>query len=86
MLTEEKMRSLPEPAQTFWRKAWAFLAKNQTDWVWIETGTEEMAEWMAYFQKQNWEPFAIRQIRHGKLRKITMPAQWPEWFENGPAA
>ncbi len=79
-LSEEKMSALPPKAQAFWRAAWAFVQKNKTEWVWIEMGTEPYKAWVEYFRQQDWEPFAIRQMRKGSITKMTMPTLWPEWF------
>ena len=81
MLTEEQFRKLPQPAQAFWRKAWAHVTKLGKDWDLIEKNTAQMAAWRRYFEGQGWEPFAIRQIRLGKLEKIVMPDEWPHWFD-----
>lgn len=80
-LTEEQLRRLPQPAQTFWRKAFDFVRDHQTDWILIKAGTEQFTAWREYFATKGWEPFAFRQVRLEKIDSIVMPSEWPEWFE-----
>ena len=85
-LTEEQLKKLPLKAQAFWRKAFAFVREHQTDWVLIAANSPEHEAWAKYFRDRNWEPFAMKQLRLRLCERITMPAQWPEWFERGYVA
>ncbi len=80
-LSEEKLRQLPPKAQEFWRNAQNFVQTNQCEWAWIEAGTDQFVSWVKYFQWKNWEPYAIRAIRKGTIRGMTMPTELPEWFD-----
>jgi hypothetical protein len=80
MLSEEKLRSLPEPAQTWWRQSYAYMAKNNTYWVSVKPGMEEYEEWLKLFRWMDWKPFGIKMIERRACETILVPAQWPEWF------
>ena len=81
MLSEEKLRELPPKAQAFYRKSNAFRIEKKTELVWVEAGSRQFEAWREYFRKQGWRPFAIRMIEEGKLTRITMPTEFPEWFD-----
>jgi hypothetical protein len=81
MLDEAKLRELPPKAQEFWRAAQNFVKANQTEWQRIAPGTDEFGAWVRYFQSKEWEPFGLRQIRVGTIAGLTVPSQWPEWFD-----
>jgi hypothetical protein len=87
MLTEEKLKQLPQPAQKFWRAAQEFVTKNQSEWIDIGANTEEFRSWARYFRTWlDFKPFAISQIEQNRLRVIVMPTQWPEWFDEAYSA
>src|SRR5689334_17388672 len=77
MLSEEKLRTLPQPAQAYWRKAQEFVTKNQVDWFMIVRGSEEWTAWSRYFSSFNYRPFGMR-----SCDSIAVPAQWPEWLDH----
>lgn len=82
MLTEEKLKTLPHPAQGYWRRAQDFVIKNQNDWVEIRPKTTEFDSWREYFEHYlKFEPYGLKQIRRGLLSVFLVPAQWPEWFD-----
>ncbi len=86
MLSEEKLRELPAKPQQFWREAFQFVQNKQTEWAWVEPGTEQFASWVRYFDWKGWQPFALRQISKKAIFGMTMPTEWPEWFDASFAA
>lgn len=87
--TQDQLKTLPPKARQFWTKAFDFIRENNTEWFLVANGTEQHKAWARYFAQQGWKPFAIDQLETGKCQQITMPAEWPEWFEpdlaKGPA-
>ncbi len=81
MLDEDRLQALPPKAQAFYRKANAFRTEKRTELVWVEAGSKQFDAWREYFRKQGWKPFAIRMVEQGSLRRITMPTEFPEWFD-----
>lgn len=86
MLSEEKLRTLPPIPQAYWRKAQEFVAKNQTEWFVVEPKMPEWAQWMAYFDRQGWKPFGVREVERGRTKTFLVPSRWPEWFDSEHAA
>lgn len=84
-LTEEQLQRLPKKAQDFWRRAFEFVRQNQTEWFLVAKDSAQHKAWAGYFRSRGWEPFAMKQLQSGACHTITMPAEWPEWFEKtGP--
>lgn len=85
-LTEKQLRELPEKAADFWRKAQRYVVAAE-DWAMIDAGSPEHGAWEGYFRDKGWDCFAMRQLREFKktgfvgCKRVTMPAQWPEWFD-----
>lgn len=84
MLSEEKLKTLPEPSQAYWRKAQEYVTKMGTGWFAIRPGTDEFDSWVEYFRKQRWKPWGLKQLEHNRIEIFLVPAQWPEWFETAP--
>lgn len=81
MLTEEKLKQLSPKPQAFWRAAQEFVVRSG-QWAWIEAGTPKCRAWEQYFQNRGWKPFAIKQIEKKLITGMTMPTEWPEWFDS----
>lgn len=81
MLNEDQLQALPPKAQAFYRRANAFRTERKSELVWIEAGSKQFEAWQAYFRRQGWRPYAIRMIEEGKLPRITMVTEFPEWFD-----
>lgn len=49
----------------------------------IKPGTAEWQAWERYFVNHlGFEPWAMTAARLGQIEKMTVPAQWPEWFDS----
>lgn len=72
---------LPPKAREYWTKVAEFVAKNHTEWFLIDRGTEQHKAWARYFRTQGWEPWGMKLMRLGQLNCITVPTEWPEWFD-----
>ncbi len=71
----------------FWHRATQFAADNPGDRPTIAPGTEEWSEWERYFQNHlRWEPWALVAARTGKIPAMTVPTQWPQWFDSSFSA
>jgi hypothetical protein len=50
----------------------------------IKLGSAEWQAWERYFiEHLGFEPFAMKRARAEEGREMTVPAQWPEWFDSG---
>lgn len=47
----------------------------------VKQGTEEWNRWAEYFRALGCEPYQMKMVRWKQLETMTMPAQWPEWFD-----
>lgn len=48
----------------------------------IELGTDEWAAWERYFREYlGYDPIAMKRIRMGSSERMTVPTQYPEWFD-----
>lgn len=64
----------------FFTAAKLFLNTHNTDWVWIDAGSEQHRAWAGYLFYKGWR---LRFMQHlgGDLNRVTMPAEWPELFD-----
>jgi hypothetical protein len=75
--------TMPPKAKAYWDKASQLVAhmpKGQR-WVIANKDSPELAAWRAYFDRQGWQPFMIRELDKGRIDCIAVPTQWPEWFD-----
>lgn len=48
----------------------------------IRPGTPEWVAWERYFDKQlGWRPWIFKAVTRGEKQLMTVPTQWPEWFD-----
>lgn len=48
----------------------------------VSPGTPEWDAWEEYFNRQiGQEPAVMKLVRSGGVQSMTVPAQWPEWFD-----
>ena len=48
----------------------------------IARGSPECEAWAKYFAGYlGWEPWGLRAVLSGEIHQMTVPAQWPEWFD-----
>ena len=70
----------------FYEKGQAYIAKmkgsGSSPSFAISPGGPEWASWMRYFDWLGARPYALKLVEWGQLPSITVPAQWPEWFDN----
>lgn len=75
-------------ARRFFQAGKAFIEVNGPPFA-LEPGTAECAAWGRYFDRIGWCPVAFREMQvatqDGAKRMMTVPAQWPEWFDTGHA-
>jgi hypothetical protein len=70
--------------ETFHPMAMAFIQANcETGAVpTIKHGSPECEAWGKYFDGHlGWQPWAFRALMDGSLQEMTVPTQWPEWFD-----
>src|SRR4051812_41746757 len=49
----------------------------------IEPGKPEWQAWERYFKDRlGFEPWAMKAVRTERIKAMTVPAQWPEWFDS----
>lgn len=55
---------------------------KQTVFPTIRPGTEEWRTWEVYFNGfLGFDPAMMKMVRSGKFAAMTVPSQWPEWFD-----
>lgn len=82
----QKMNFPNRKAGEFHRRAAEFIEKQKAtgnpNLAIIKPKTDEWSAWERYFRWYGWEPKAWTMVRKGgDLATITLPAQWPEWFD-----
>lgn len=84
MLRDER-RVTPE---NFWEKGRMLIASSYPENApIIQLGTPECEAWATYFAKHlRWKPWALRALQAGNIQGMTVPAQWPEWFDTSYSA
>lgn len=72
-------------AREFFTKGKEFVQK--TGGVAVKVGTDEFEAWQRYFDRIGWTPFVMELAERGQTQEqsVTMPTQWPEWFDSGAA-
>lgn len=61
--------------------------KIKTDLPTIEPGSPEWQAWEKYFHSYlNFDPWIMGAVRAEQRMKMTVPTQWPEWFDTDYAA
>jgi hypothetical protein len=49
----------------------------------IVPGTPEWIAWQRYFDGHlRWQPWIFKAIASGQKTQMTVPTQWPEWFDS----
>ena len=57
------------------------------EWPTIKPGTPEWAAWQDYFDRRlGGRPWMFNAVAFGQKQTMTVPAQWPEWFDRAYAA
>lgn len=77
-------------ARRFYEQGRAFIRQNGGAAFELEAGTEEHKAWAKYFAALGWAPTIFGEmqqaVKDGAKRSMTVPSQWPEWFEGQIAA
>ena len=75
-------------AKAFFEKAQAHIAKKPLNQdgervvATIKLGQPEFAAWEVYFRRQGFMPAVMEMARMDRNREVTVPEQWPDWFDN----
>lgn len=72
---------IPLKARQFRDRAIAYVAKHGTEYAVIKKDTPEAEAWTAYFRWLDYDPWAMRALKSGRIESMTVPTQWPEWFD-----
>jgi len=57
-------------------------SKEKAAFPTIRPGTEEWRTWEAYFNGYlGFDPAMMKMVRAGRFAAMTVPSQWPEWFD-----
>lgn len=74
----------------FFEDGLAFIAKGsltgKSPAFPVKFGTAEWAAWEQYFRDLRAEPYQMKMVRWKQMETMTMPAQWPQWFDSHWAA
>lgn len=84
--TRPKLTVVPPPRmtpETFWERGQAMIAQMYPgNAPTIRLGDPEYEAWATYFQKYlRWQPSCLKALQQRNLHSMTVPAQWPEWFD-----
>ena len=75
----------PEPitAANYDQRALSFAqASGLSEFPTIKPGMPEWTAWERYFDKHlRWRPWIFKAICGGQKTEMTVPTQWPEWFD-----
>ena len=53
----------------------------------FDLGSAEHEAWARYFDAHlRWRPWALSALERRQIEMLTMPTQWPEWFDTNYAA
>src|SRR3990167_5766566 len=53
-----------------------------TEFPTLTIGSPECAAWERYFsQHLGWQPWAFKALKSERIQAMTVPTQWPEWFD-----
>lgn len=57
-------------------------ASGLSEFPTIKLGTPEFNAWMRYFDEHlRWRPWIFKALVGGQKQTMTVPTQWPEWFD-----
>ena len=73
-------------AAKFWKAALEHSQAHKSA-VAIKPGTQEWSSWEAYFNHLGFKPAVMRMVEQNRTKhgEFTVPAQWPEWFDQSYA-
>jgi hypothetical protein len=84
---EKSLAQIKNPiAREFYRRAMEVVRSNGGSGFVIKHGQAEFEAWSKYFDRLGWRPHAMKLSAHNPKQEITMPTQWPEWFDTAKAA
>lgn len=74
----------PISRETFWARGLMMIQsmfpEGNAPVIW--PGSPEFDAWRTYFLDHlHWRPWAFEATRKGDILGMTVPAQWPEWFD-----
>lgn len=76
----------PEPItlKTYGQRALEYArASGQAIFPTISPGMPEFTAWERYFRNHlGGVPYAFQMALEGKIKAMTVPTQWPEWFDS----
>lgn len=82
-LTSQPGRPQGEPVtrKNFFEKGKACIELNSSACA-AKCGSEEHKAWATYFRDHlGWTPVFLKMLEAGVIEAMTVPAQWPQWFD-----
>lgn len=69
--------------ENFYARGQAFVsALDGVELPAIRPGSKEWLEWERYFRDHlGWVPWAMTAAMNGQIQAMTVPTQWPQWFD-----
>jgi hypothetical protein len=73
----------PITPENFWDRGLAMIRENYPDSAPVARfATPEYEAWARYFDIHlRWRPYVMSMVEAGQSQGLTLPAQWPEWFD-----
>lgn len=58
-------------------------ASSVSEFPTIRPGSPEWLAWERYFDRHlHWRPWIFKAVVRGEKQVMTVPTQWPEWFDS----
>lgn len=71
----------PITSKNFFLRGMAHIQANNSA-VPATVGSPTHKAWATYFRDHLcWTPWFLTALETGQIREMTLPAQWPEWFD-----
>jgi hypothetical protein len=81
----DQLQKLKNPkAREFYQRAEEQIRSAGAGFV-ISHGMPEFAAWAQYFNRLGWCPFGMAVAMRDTTKQVTMPTQWPQWFDTDAA-
>ena len=90
---KQKLPTIPPPTdpisrENFFHRGLTFIREKcePDNLPIVRLGTPECEAWARYFRAHlGWEPWMLTALERGEIESMTLPTQYPEWFDTNYA-